>query len=248
MRYLREVAAALATAGLLAGGLAACSSGRPSRGPTAPAVPATSASSPSPGGAGHRGSSSSATAAPTSRSSAAQPKGPQSKPGKAPQTSTSRSNTAAPQQKPIFKPGSIKETVPAKPVKTAKPISLDGKKAAVGKKISARLTNIRHQYVRSLIPGQLQGSSVVFDVVIENRSQQSIGLNNATVTVLDSKDDPAPELTWKPAKAFPAAVGAGESATGTFVFIVSKDRRNPITVDLTINAELQVVVFRGDAS
>lgn len=137
---------------------------------------------------------------------------------------------------------------------TAKPADLGKKsdpgkrKGAFGSGVTARITGIRHQYVAPQLPGQLAGSSVLFDLVITNGSKQSIDLSTATVTVIDSAGDAAAEITSKPATRLPDQLQSDATARATYVFVVPEKHRNPVDINVTINAQLDVVVFHGDAS
>lgn len=144
--------------------------------------------------------------------------------------------------------GSIHQVVPAHTMHTAKPVGLGKKRAPFGSGVTAQVTGIHQQYVKAELPGQLSGESVVFNLAIKNGSQKALGLNATTVTVTDAKGDPASEITATgPAAPLPNLVQAGGTATATYVFIVPKADRNPIDIDVTINADLNVVVFHGNA-
>lgn len=168
-----------------------------------------------------------------------------------PGTHTTSNSPAAPSQtaapkKPAH--GSIHKVVPSRTMHTAKPVGLDKKSGSFGSGVTAKVVGIRQQYVKAKLPGQLSGASVVFDLAIKNGSRQSLDLNATTVTVTDAKGDPAPEITaTTPATPLPNLLRAGETASATYVFIVPKADRNPVDIDVTINSNLKVVVFHGDA-
>lgn len=202
--------------------------------PTSGASPTASAPSPR-SGAATPGGHPTSDASPASGSPSSSPSG---------SASTAPSPTAA-RTKPSR--GSIHKTVPSRTVHTSKPVGLRDKDGLFGSNITARIADIRQQYVKAKLPGQLSGASVIFNLVIANGSGRALDLNTTTVTVADAEGDPAPQITSDPATRLPNVLRPGTSATATYVFIVPEKRRNPLDIDVTINADLNVVVFRGDA-
>lgn len=273
---LRRLIAATATTVLLAGAAGGCStpsasgpaggpnsavstaptsgSASASQAPSASAAPSTSAGKPSATSGSSRRAG--GKPAPTKGSSPASG-------GKGGQPSA---HPAAAKTTPTR--GSIRQTVKSRSVKTAKPVVIGAPKksghknstqkksaekksessSSFGDQITAKLTGIRHGYVRAKIPGQLPGPSVIFDLTISNGSGAAVDLNPLVVNLTDASGSPAEQITSvTPARPMPDLLQPGKSATGTFIFVVPKDQRNPVTVDVTISANLKVVTFRGDA-
>lgn len=161
----------------------------------------------------------------------------------APQPSASAtSKPAVPRQHK----GSIKNSVKTRTMASAKPVSMS-QKATFNSDISAEVGNFRHRYVAPKMPGELAGNSVIFDVTITNRSDRRLDLNAAVVNLADSSGAPGSEITTDPAVRFPNTLAAHGSATATYVFVVPKNKRSNVTVDVTISADLPVVVFHGKA-
>lgn len=98
------------------------------------------------------------------------------------------------------------------------------------------------------VPGEIAGPSIRFTVTIDNRSKETADLTQAVVSAAYGDDQtPALPLTEPGSKPFPASVGAGEKATGTFVFTVPKDQRGVVTVTVDYLAGVPAAVFTGSA-
>ncbi|QDP95169.1 DUF4352 domain-containing protein [Microlunatus elymi] len=134
----------------------------------------------------------------------------------------------------------------SKTVRTASAVPVGNGTAKVNNQITVRITSIGHRFVTAKLPGQRSGDSVVLGLRIDNQAAQPLDLNAAVVTLTDSAGDPATAITTDPATTFPNELAPGESATATYVFIVPKNRRDPVDIDVTVNADQQVVVFHGD--
>lgn len=202
---------------------------------------------------GAAGCARSVTAAPAGGPASAGPAAsPSTSPGQPPPGQGHHAAVGAP-----VKPGNIWQTVKPGTVRTARPVGIGaqdrsaGHRAATssfGDKVTASLTDIRHRWVAAQIPGQLPGPSVIFDLTIRNDSYSAVDLNALVVNLTDAGGSTAESITGSsPARSLPAELRPGRSATGTFVFVVAKTRRDPITVDVTINAHYRVVTFRGNA-
>ncbi len=254
---LGRLAAAATVTVLLGGGAVGCatsSANGPAGGP-ASAVPSAPSSASAP--ASQQPSAGAASSASTTKPSAT------TGAGKAPGRGTSSGPAAHPTAaKTTQTRGSIRQTVKPRTVETAKPVSIGPAKTSgaqqsgakkskaaspFGDGVTAKLTGIRHGYVRAKIPGQISGASVIFDLTIKNGSGAALDLNPLVVNLTDASGSPTQPITSvAPAKSMPDLLQPGRSATGTFVFVVPKNQRNPVTVDVTVSADLKVVTFRGD--
>jgi hypothetical protein len=74
-----------------------------------------------------------------------------------------------------------------------------------------------------------------------------VDLSAVVVTLLDSEEAPGIEMSARPADPLSGALRPGKSTKGVYVFTVDKDRRNPITVNVTLAGAAPVLLFKGDA-
>ena len=128
---------------------------------------------------------------------------------------------------------------------TAKPVKLENTRARFDDSLSVTISGLRSASVKSKLPGEVAGPSVIFEVTIKNGSDKVVDLNQLVVNVLDDKQVPASRITTKPARPMPHAVDAGSVARGRFVYVVPKKKRDPITVQVSLTAEQPVLVFKG---
>jgi hypothetical protein len=141
-------------------------------------------------------------------------------------------------------PGSTSETVSSRPQKSAAPVAL-GNRARFGSGLSTTVTPQRSRYVKADLPGQVSGPAVVLEVAVANSSDTAVDLNSTVVTVEDDRSTPGEQITSSPARRLPASVAPGQRVEWTYVFVVPEARRDPITVQVTISADLAVVTARG---
>lgn len=145
-------------------------------------------------------------------------------------------------------PGSISKTVAPRTQKVATPVKLGNnqRKGIFSPKVTAQITSIRHRNVRAQIPGEYPGPSILFNLKISNGSTESIDLNPLVVNVLDSSKAPANRITSAPATQMTNVLAPGSSAQATYVFVVPKNRRNRVTIEVTISPARAAVVFKGN--
>ena len=260
-RWIARSGALLASAFVVAGAVVGCGG----NGVAAPADPPPAGGTHQPAGSAEPASPR-ATGTPTDPASSGSPAAsapatvdPSSAPAdspdptksEAPRTKPKDSPKDKPKDKPKdrAKPGSIEKTVSPKKVKTADPVSLGKESADLDSDVSVEITSVRQQFVRAKLPGQMSGDSVVFDLRIDNQSDEALDLNVVVVNLTDADGAPAVPITGtKPAKPFPDLLEPGDSVEATYVFIVPKERRDPVDIDVSIDADHRVVVFHGDAS
>ncbi len=224
--------------------IAGCSSSTDSSAPGRTAASPTGAATTSaPGTTGAGPTSSATTASSATNSSSASASGT----GSTSQTASSSKPTArAATTKPSA--GSTASTVPSRTQKTNAPTKkLTQANSTVAPKVTAVLTSIRSAQVNAKYPGEISGNSVIFRVMVTNNSGSVLDLSNVVVTVLGANGNPASEITSSPAKPLTGSAKAGSSAAGTYVFVVPKGQRNPITVSLTVSADTTIAVFKGNA-
>lgn len=107
---------------------------------------------------------------------------------------------------------------------------------------------MRSAYIKAKLPGEVSGNSLIMTLTVRNGSKSPLDLTSTSVVLVDAEGSPANLISSAPAKPLPDAVPAGKSVSGTFVFVVSNKRRNPVTVDVSVSADRPVMVFRGSAA
>ncbi len=146
---------------------------------------------------------------------------------------------------PPSTPGDVSSTVEAKPEESKKPVTLD-KPSSTGTGLTAELVSIKPINATAQLPGEVAGPALSITVKVTNRGSTPASLSAVVVTLLNSDDAPGTEMTATPAKPLGGSVKAGATAQGIYVFTVAKDKRNPVTVTVSIS-DAPVLVFRGDA-
>jgi len=232
----RRLTAAAAVALLLAAG--ACSKDPADPGPTAPTAAGSGSAAPTAGG--------SASAAPVPAPSTAAP-GPSTG---APSGSTAPSSTLPPPATtPVPAPtpgGGIDQTVAPQKEVTKKPVKLD-KPSDTGEGATVRITSVKALNAKAQLPGEVAGPAVALTVVVKNSSAEPLNIGTVVVSLLDATGAPGNEMSSAPAKPLTGTLASGKTATGVYVFTVGKQRREPISVSVTLTGGAPVLVFKGDA-
>lgn len=136
--------------------------------------------------------------------------------------------------------------MPARPPQRQKPVALDSP-ATAGQGIVVELAKLQAINAKAQGPGEVSGPAVAVEVVVRNETNRPQSLTNAVVNLTDARNAPGSLMTGPPAKTFSASVDAGQQAIATYVFTVPPERRNPITVDVSVDPSLPTVLFRGRA-
>lgn len=239
---------------LAAGSLAGCSKGDvlaspagPNGGGTAPAGPSASVSASA--GATAQSSAAAKTGAAATADASAQADGTASPsretvPSDAPTKAAVKPTPVV--TRPVKAPhgGTVRSTVKAKPVKSAKAVSLNAT-SVVSHKVHLRLASVKATQIEATIPGDLSGPGVQFTVQVENKSASPIDTSAAVVNVYGSDQSPADLNSGAPTKALPATIPAGSKATGVYSFRIDKAKRNPVMVEISLTPDHEVAVFRG---
>jgi hypothetical protein len=233
----RRLTAAAAVALLLAGG--ACSkdpAAPPAPGPTAPTVGGSSSAAPVP-------APSSAAPGPSTGASSGASTG-------APSGSAAPSSTLPPPATtPVPAPtpgGGIDQTVAPQKEVTKKPVKLD-KPSDTGEGATVRITSVKAINAKAQLPGEVAGPGVALTVVVKNSSAEPLNIGTVVVSLLDATGAPGNEMSSAPAKPFSGTLASGKTATGVYVFTVGKQRREPISVSVTLTGGAPVLVFKGNA-
>lgn len=110
------------------------------------------------------------------------------------------------------------------------------------------ITQIAGITVEARTPGEVAGSAVSATVRFENGSGEPLDIGGAMVSLLDAAGNVAPPTTASPAAPAFGTLQDGETAEGTYVFLVPEDTRNEITLTVDYRAGAPVVVFHGAAT
>jgi hypothetical protein len=140
-------------------------------------------------------------------------------------------------------PGDVESTVEAKPEPSKKPVRLD-KPGRTGTGLTARLTTIKAIDAKAQLPGEVAGPALSLSVEVSNTGAKTVDLNAVVVTVLDSDEAPGGEMSSAPAKPLKGKLSAGKTVRGVYVFTIDKNKRNPVTVTVSIS-DAPVLVFTG---
>ncbi|MCQ2001754.1 hypothetical protein [Arthrobacter zhaoxinii] len=90
------------------------------------------------------------------------------------------------------------------------------------------------------------GPSIRFSVTVSNRTGSAISLEEAVVNVEAGPDaTPATQLSGPGGTAFPATLGAGESASAVFVFRVAPELRQALRILFHYQATTPIAAFEG---
>jgi hypothetical protein len=148
---------------------------------------------------------------------------------------------------PIAPAGNIDQIVPEVPVTTAPAVGLTDT-ADFGGQVSARITQVNAIQAAATLPGEVSGPAVAVTLEISNSSARAIGLDSVTVTLTDAAGDPAGSIAADPAAPLSGVLDAGAAKSGTYVFTVPADQRNPVTVTATYSSGAPTLVFTGQVT
>ena len=128
---------------------------------------------------------------------------------------------------------------------TAAPVAID-EPAEPEPQVEVRLTSIEPVEGEANIPGEVGGPSLRVTVTIDNATSAALDLTSAVVNLYYGADRlPAIDLLEPGKVDFPGNVRAGETASGTFVFLVPVDERDDVTVEFDLASDSTVVLFAG---
>ncbi|MGO4956996.1 hypothetical protein ACTQ49_06950 [Luteococcus sp. Sow4_B9] len=230
---LRGIAIGLGLS-LALGGLAGCSQDSPGTDASPSASPVASQE------ASTRASATASAATPDPSAASTDP------------SAASTDPSAGESARPSSKPSPVATTpVPAPsaastaPAATAKaPVALD-RPVELAPKVDVRITGVKAITAEAKLPGDVSGPAVQFDVVVDNQSDAPVSTANAVVNVLGSDKSPAVMVFSPPSDPLEASVAAGAKATGTYVFRLPAAKRNPVTIEVSVDPALPVANFTG---
>ncbi|HZL05761.1 MAG TPA: hypothetical protein VFE45_10150 [Coriobacteriia bacterium] len=128
---------------------------------------------------------------------------------------------------------------------TAAPVAID-EPAEPEPQVEVRLTSIEAVEGEANIPGEVGGPSLRVTVTIDNATSAALDLTSAVVNLYYGADRlPAIDLLEPGKVDFPGNVRAGETASGTFVFLIPVDERDDVTVEFDLSSDSTVLLFAG---
>lgn len=142
--------------------------------------------------------------------------------------------------------GDVNQTVAAKKEVSKRPVRLEQPSDA-GAGVQVRIRSVKAITAKAQLPGEVAGPAVALTVSVRNRSSRPLDLNAVVVTLTDATQAPGNEMSAKPARPLTGHLPVGRTSVGVYVFTVDQDRRNPVSVAVTLAGEAPVVVFKGDA-
>jgi hypothetical protein len=148
---------------------------------------------------------------------------------------------------PIAPAGNIDQIVPEAPVSTAPPVGLTDT-ADFGGQVSARIAQVNAVQATATLPGEVSGPAVAVTLEITNSSAQAIGLDSVTATLTDAAGNPASPIAADPSAPLSGVLDPGATNSGTYVFTVPADQRNPVTVTVNYSAGAPTLVFTGQVA
>lgn len=162
------------------------------------------------------------------------------------QTSTSTQSPALPSTAAAPTPGGTNKTVHNPRESTRPPVKIS-QTSSIEFHAAAVITKIEAITIEARMPGEVTGAGLALTLKITNLGDAPFDTTRTLMTIVGSDKAPGAEMSGGPSKPFSAEIKPGESATGVFVFTIPKDKRNPITVYVTLPSESPVMVFEGPA-
>lgn len=128
---------------------------------------------------------------------------------------------------------------------TAPPVDLSDE-ADFGTGVTAEITQIESIEAEGRGLGERSGPALVVHLEVTNGSSEPVDMDTVTVNLADATGAPAAPLSGPPAAPFARAVDPGNTAVGSYVFLVPPDARDQVTLEVSYSTDASVVVFAGD--
>lgn len=127
---------------------------------------------------------------------------------------------------------------------TQEPVDLD--EAARADDVTIELESIEAVDGESTIAGEVAGPALRVTVRIDNEAETTLDTPAVVVNLYYGADrEPAGGLLEPGGDPFGPSVGAGESATGVYVFSVPEEERDYIQIEVDVVVGKPVVLFEG---
>jgi hypothetical protein len=100
--------------------------------------------------------------------------------------------------------------------------------------------------IKSGAPGEIGGPGVAITVRVVNGSTSSLDLSNVVADLqYGDQRTPAIRSDRSPTDAFSGILDPGDRATATYAFRIDADDRDKVTLLVSLNPEVPLVVFEG---
>lgn len=127
----------------------------------------------------------------------------------------------------------------------APPVPVDGEPAGDG--LTVELTSIERTEAAASMPGEIAGSAIRVEVAVNNAGNANHELGASVVNLYHGPDrTPASPLSGSGEEDLPGSVAAGQRVTGTYVFSVPESRTGRVLVEIDVDPELHVALFKGE--
>jgi hypothetical protein len=118
--------------------------------------------------------------------------------------------------------------------------------ASLGNGVSVRVAKIESVKGVAQGPGEIAGPAVRVTVEVTNGTDKEVPMDLALVNVYYGKDKtPASTLSGPGLSPLAKPIPAGKSASGSYVFSVPQDERDPLTVEFSYTTDAPTVIFSG---
>ncbi|GAA1851200.1 hypothetical protein [Myceligenerans crystallogenes] len=148
--------------------------------------------------------------------------------------------------------GAAEPAEPAAAGRTTTDAGLDAGPVAVddepeGDGLTVELASIGRTEATPSMPGEIGGPAIRVEVTVNNAGDANHDLGASVVNLYYGPDrDPASLLSGSGEKDLPDSVAAGERVNGTYVFSVPEGRIGRVIVEIDVDPELHVALFKGE--
>lgn len=143
-------------------------------------------------------------------------------------------------------PGSVTSTVAVPDV--GPPVKVRLKDTADLAGIQVSIDSFESAEVKSQRSGEGSGPALTFIVRVKNATGADYRTEQFQASLIDAKGNAATPITDFPATRLPAVLGPGGEDTAKVVFLLAKNVRQAVSLEVTVAAGVQSATFTGDAS
>lgn len=98
-----------------------------------------------------------------------------------------------------------------------------------------------------VLPGEIGGPSVQFDVLVHNGSTEPLDLATLVVTAeYGEANTPAEDVTTDKTLPLVGHVEPGATIRGTLVFAIPVEQRDDVAVNVDLESDARIIVFQGE--
>lgn len=130
----------------------------------------------------------------------------------------------------------------------APPVEID-RPAVFEQRVVAEVTKIEAVQGEASGPGEIAGPALRVSITLKNETPRPVDLDTSVVALFfGSEETPAAELSGPEASPFSGRLGAGETASGVYVFSVPVDERGDVRITVSYSPTDTTVAFEGSAA